>query len=277
MQCISPLNIPRPNGRGNADRVVVPCGKCMACLSKARSHWSYRLKQELKSCSSAFFVTLTYDDDHLFFNNFGVPSVNKEHIQLFFKRLRKYYYGNSKSDIRYFLSSEYGPNTSRPHYHGIFFNIPDDFEGVQKQILNCWSHGHVHVGTVTGASIGYVAKYCVSKSFVPEDADKVFSLMSRRPGIGANYLTSQVKEWHGADSGDKYFVVGDGGVKQSMPRYYRDKIFSKESQEARDVFVPKLVDPVKYKGSIPISLYEMQLKEDYSRRVANSINKTSKL
>ena len=96
------------------DGSVVPCGKCPACLANQRSEWIFRLQQEYLVSSFSIFVTLTYDDEH-------VPldfSVNKRDVQLFHKRLRKHF---PSADLRYYLVSEYGDHTFRPHYHGLYF------------------------------------------------------------------------------------------------------------------------------------------------------------
>ena len=124
------MSIPRPNGSGATDRVIVPCGKCPECLANKRSQWSFRLSQELKYTEfNSFFITLTYDDLHLPFaipeigsNMVGSPTLVKSDLQLFFKRLRK----KLATNIRYYAVGEYGSRTSRPHYHAIVFNIDLD-------------------------------------------------------------------------------------------------------------------------------------------------------
>lgn len=151
MKCISPLLI-RTDGR----RDVVPCGKCNFCLQTKRADWTFRLQQELKISSSAFFLTLTYDNDNIPFSSAGVPELRKRDCQLFMKRLRK---ENSKS-LRYYTVGEYGTVTSRPHYHSILFNL--DLQMV-SQLPKIWSLGHVHVGDVKTASIHYVTKYVINR------------------------------------------------------------------------------------------------------------------
>ncbi len=44
-------------------------------------------------------------------------------MQLFIKRLRKYFNNNK---IKYFYCGEYGTQTLRPHYHMIVYNAPFD-------------------------------------------------------------------------------------------------------------------------------------------------------
>lgn len=43
----------------------VPCGKCVACLRKRKNDYAARLSREVKTATSMFFVTLTYNNKHL--------------------------------------------------------------------------------------------------------------------------------------------------------------------------------------------------------------------
>lgn len=151
MKCISPLLI-RTDGR----RDVVPCGKCNYCLQTKRADWTFRLKQELKISSSAFFLTLTYADDCIPFSSADLPELRKRDCQLFMKRLRK----ENSRQLRYYTVGEYGTVTFRPHYHSILFNL--DLQLV-SQLPKIWSLGHVHVGDVKTASIHYVTKYVINR------------------------------------------------------------------------------------------------------------------
>lgn len=154
MQCISPLSLKRGDVR-----TVVPCGKCNFCLQAKRADWTFRLKQELKVCRSASFLTLTYDDSHLPVVG-GFPTLRKDHMQKFMKRLRKETSKVSDLSIRYYSVGEYGTRTERPHYHSIMFNVPLE---VMDRLRDIWSLGQVMVGTVTGGSIHYVTKYHLNK------------------------------------------------------------------------------------------------------------------
>jgi len=120
-------------------------------------------------------------------------------------------------NLRYFITGEYGSHTKRPHYHGIFYNIPD-YENVNDLFTKNWQNGHVHIGNVTARSISYTAKYCV-KDFTEES----FCMMSSHPGIGVNYVNRMIN-YHNDLS---IFYGVDHGNKVSLPRYYRDKIFNK--------------------------------------------------
>jgi len=119
---------------------------------------------------------------------------------------------------------EYGSTTYRPHYHVLLFgDVADDV------IRDCWPLGMVHIGTVTQASVMYCLGYLVSSKgpLMTVNRERPFSLMSRKPGLGASYMTPEMVEWH--RSGRKNYSVVDG-VQRHLPRYYKGKIFSKIDQ-----------------------------------------------
>lgn len=215
MRCISPLFIKAPSPYYPDGRHAVPCGKCNYCLSAKRADWSFRLKVEQKVSSSAFFVTMTYEDDKL---PNGLPTLCKEDVQAFFKKLRKEQLKYSAEGLRYYAVGEYGTRTQRPHYHAIIFNL---HLNAAQRLPFVWVKGHVQVGTVTPASIHYVTKYVINKPGDYPGRAPPFALMSRRPGIGHNYLATHTL-WHLAGMRN-YTQVN--GVISRLPRYYKDKIF----------------------------------------------------
>lgn len=223
MQCISPISIKDPNGVGQSARLSVPCGKCVFCLQNRRNEWSFRLLKEEKISESSYFLTLTYNDEKIPVSDSGVFTLYKKDVQDFHKRLRKRI--GKKSQFRYYVVGEYGTKTNRPHYHSIAFNIPFQIIG---DIVNIWENGHVKVGTVTSDSIGYVTKYLINE----EEQDntgrqKPFAMMSLKPGIGSDYLKN--KKLH---SQNKQNYVRINGVKQKLPRFYKEKFFTKVEREA---------------------------------------------
>lgn len=156
--------------------VVVPCGQCIGCRLDKAKDWAGRCIQESKLWDSNYFLTLTYDDALTPVHDYGVGfdpkrhrpsdgSLMPYHLQLFWKRLRKWVFSKAPSEakiaafrrsssaispyrsglgrepvyelvdgkktlvngVRYFAAGEYGSQTQRPHYHAIVFNleIPD--------------------------------------------------------------------------------------------------------------------------------------------------------
>lgn len=121
----------------------------------------------------------------------------KPDIQKFLKRLRITLvrkYGNvSQSKIRYFIASEYGPCTFRPHYHGIIFcDDPRISEDLPRLIPSCWSLCSIErcdVQYVSGAAPQYVAKYVNGFARLPEvlttQFTRPFHLASKNPALGS--------------------------------------------------------------------------------------------
>lgn len=129
-----------------------------------------------------------------------VPVVCKRHIQLFLKRVRKPLPANS---FKYFICSEYGPRTLRPHYHGIFFTNMDKYE-FNRSVVSKWRslYGNVDwTGNPIYGSNGiqgdskncfsYVAKYATKPSWMASpyslhpDYPSTFRLISK--GIGRSW------------------------------------------------------------------------------------------
>lgn len=195
MRCTCPQHKKNKDGIG---WTTYPCGQCIACrLNKVRD-WTLRLMHEAKFHDKMVFLTLTYDENHLPEGR----TLVKKHAQDYLKRLR-YYCGN----VRFFLCGEYGDQYSRPHYHLIVFGIDKDnpvFKGKKYDVKGgvfyvkspVWNFGTTYIGEVSYNSCRYVASYVNKKVFgkgskgyyekkgiIPE-----FTLMSRRPGIGSDFV-----------------------------------------------------------------------------------------
>jgi len=247
--------------------VNVPCGKCENCIRRRRLEWAFRMEAELRFCKTAYFVTLTYNDDNIPITAYGDPStgeaiggftLSKRDFQLFMKRLRK---ATGDDMVRYFACGEYGSKTLRPHYHAIIFGLKLDdlvvYSHPQKGDLNymiytseflqnVWSKtvdgirqpiGHVTVGDVTWETCAYVARYVLKKNY--GDASAVYSefniepefvLMSRRPGIGRPYYDDH-PDLMSYDSIN--ITTASGGHQFKAPRYF------KKLQERDDPFAFK--------------------------------------
>lgn len=140
----------------------------------------------------------------------------------------RYKHLKNKWKIRYYSVGEYGTITERPHYHSIMFNMhPLTLQKLGDGKI--WNKGHVRNGQVNFASIAYTTKYVIDRNEIYEGKQKPFTLMSRKPGLGENYMNSK-KYWHkqiGDHPDDYRYYVMYQGNKQRMPRYYKDKIFTK--------------------------------------------------
>lgn len=165
------------------------------------------------------------------------------HMQEYMKRLRK----KHKKGIKYYVAAEYGTNRKRPHYHAIIFNVelkkiigkkwamlakkyPEIYlNGKFHFTDSAWKHGHITIGKVQSESIAYSLKYISKCKEFPEfeGDDRVPEYQLNSKGLGSNYLTEEIKKWHKSDLTGRYYVPMKGGEKCSLPRYYKEKIYTK--------------------------------------------------
>ena len=216
-----------------ADRSLpleLPCGRCIGCrLEKARG-WAIRMVHEAKCHKQNWFVTLTYDQDHVHKTSSGLPTLQPRDFTLFMKRLRKCL----GPGIRYYQCGEYGEQTLRPHHHAILFNCPlSDLTPLRKtnanqnatlyksaRLAKLWQNGNISVGQVNFETAAYVASYVTKKITGPTSAayyngrTPEYSTMSRRPGIGATFLHHFDTDVYPADE------VIIRGLSMKPPRYY---------------------------------------------------------
>lgn len=79
---------------------------------------------------------------------------------LFFKRLRKLIAEKYDEKICYYLVSEYGGRTYRPHWHGLlFFNSDELTSSICELVSKSWSYGRTDCSLSRGSAAGYVASY----------------------------------------------------------------------------------------------------------------------
>lgn len=199
-------------------RKAVPCGKCIGCLNKRRSDWTFRLLQENHVAKSSAFLTLTYNDNFLPIIN-GVPTLSKADLQRYIKRLRKV-----TENLKYYAVGEYGDIGNRPHYHAIVFNA------TKENMAEKWSEdgeviGRISIDPVSQADIHYVTKYMINSAMGYKKKVKPFAVMSK--GIGKVYVDKN-KEYHNNHMNN--FITYPGGQKGPMPRYYREKLYDEETR-----------------------------------------------
>ena len=249
--CLNPITIKVEQSYPNAPlfrMVQVPCGKCNICVQKYQNSWSIRLQEELKNWSKSLFITLTYSNDHvpiMVQKSTGEYHLApfKQHIQDWLKLFRTRYKREFGTDanFKYYICSELGPSTFRPHYHGIIFGFDKiDFH----YALSDWRKKY---GFVTAKNIDlttqksrantsrYVAKYCLKGEFenihIKEGTlPKNFRLMSK--GIGLSYVQKhrddilnhiRLSESRLLDIADK-LKYNSNGFAYALPRYFKDKI-----------------------------------------------------
>ncbi|WNK14325.1 MAG: replication initiator protein [Microvirus sp.] len=221
---------------------VVACGQCIGCrLDRSRS-WALRCMHEAQLYWDNCFITLTYSNESL---PEGETLVLK-HFQDFMKRLRSKY---EPRIIRFYACGEYGELFERPHYHACLFNfqfadrVPwkkagsGEMQFRSPSLEKLWPYGFSSIGSLTWSSAAYCARYIMQKQTganalkysahvdpvtgaVYSERLPPFNVMSRRPGIGHDWLTKYVKDAYPSD-----FLVHETR-KVSVPRYY-DSLFER--------------------------------------------------
>lgn len=131
-------------------------------------------------------------------HNLGIPYARVSDIQKFHKRLNKYIHDNitqKYKNFRYFVASELGKDTFRPHYHGLyFFNDRRVSDSFQEILAKTWSvdgrtKGRFDAQIVLGTATSYVAQYINMFANLPSIYQsgklKPFYVFSKSPSIGS--------------------------------------------------------------------------------------------
>lgn len=244
---------------GLASEIIsIPCGKCLSCRDDIARSWAVRATCEslLYDEAKNWFLTLTYEDTYLPRTNY--PTLCRDDITAFNKRLRAYFsdvYG--EQGIRFFGCGEYGGKTYRPHYHEIVYNLDIrdlDFVGrnfrgdeyyTSKRIEALWGKGFITLARFSYDTAAYVARYVEKKRFGPasewykeHEVTPEFTVSPRRPGLGRDYIESNFQSVY---TGCENLLEGDvsdirdklilpGGRIAKPPRYF-DNVYQNVSQQ----------------------------------------------
>lgn len=176
--CTQPIQIYNRSSkisyRGQSLLFTVPCGKCSECKKAHSNEYTLRSYFEYRDCESkggyVYFDTLTYSNSNLP-KDYGIAHFNRKHLTSCLKKLRVYLTRAGfqvKDNLKYFITSEYGGKTHRPHYHVLFFiNIPNLDVKTFWQFLNkSWIYGFIDRCSTapsrvvnSTAALNYVSKY----------------------------------------------------------------------------------------------------------------------
>lgn len=237
----------------------IPCGKCIGCRLDYSKQWALRCLSESKTSSSSWFITLTYDEEHLqipeskknektgeTFYNDGTwkGTLVPKDMTKFIKDLRRYWdYHYNIKNIRFFYCGEYGGETQRPHYHLLVFNLPIEQTDLEYKFSNknydpiyispkiekIWGKGLISIGAVTFSSCAYVARYITKKqygdvaynNYCKKGQIPEYVRMSRKPGIGFTYLADNCDEIYETD--EIFATTCKGTSLRTKPPHYFDK------------------------------------------------------
>jgi hypothetical protein len=121
--------------------------------------------------------------------------LNPNDQNLFFKRLRKLIAEKYDEKICYYLVSEYGGRTYRPHWHGIlFFNSDALTSSICELVSKSWSYGRTDCSLSRGSAAGYVASYINSFVDLPDFFNRHKEIKPKSyhsKGLSVNSLFSQ--------------------------------------------------------------------------------------
>lgn len=229
--------------------VDYPCGHCTACLHNQQDSWAIRINETAKRCMGHRFIydTLTFSpkgmeyksvEDELsnplrkvsaaslnIINSFTrqyeksvgetgvrvVPNIHRGIIRDWIRRGRElYFYDHGvRPKWKYVIFMEFGPATSRPHFHLLFFNIL--FGDYIHYLAEPWRRERGFTKTILVSNetkkhrqciSRYISKYCskgVFESPLCKDGlvDKPFRSISH--GIGEEYLDNSIFDWYRSD------------------------------------------------------------------------------
>ncbi|WNK13641.1 MAG: replication initiator protein [Microvirus sp.] len=270
--------------------VRVSCGQCLNCRIKRAQEWKIRGVHEMQSTfDPTWAVTLTVSDKNMPANG----SLDRQAIKNFHKRLRK-----ACGPFRMLYCGEYGPNTGRAHYHGVYFglNLPDAYNGAHwgsQTLLKTWGMGQIQFHPATDKSIAYVSGYVVSKlrahHGIPPTMETVDpttgEVLSEEPvsseflGVstgGRTKLRGLGYTWadkFGDQVLDQGYLVINGREHYTIPRYYQ-KIWKEQNRPGLDLFLEKRLAKA---GETPeldyddLKILTRSVKQSFAEKARNTV------
>ena len=243
---------------------LIPCGQCIACRINYSKEWAARCTMETLYHKEQWFLTLTYDNDH-------VPTINTEtgeltrggywalgtdeageykevkqslsllpkDLQDFLKRLRinqdrKY---PEAGKIRFYACGEYGGKTLRPHYHILAYglHVPDltyfkTVDGneyyLSEYVAKIWGMGHIIIGKLSWQSCAYVSRYVMKKQLGKDERGFTAKDRYQEAGLEPEFVRMSLKP----------------GIGQRYYEDHRDEIYSND-----EIILPGKKEPIKMK------------------------------
>ncbi len=133
--CINPITVRNKrmdfDPRYHRHFIQVPCGKCVQCCQLEQNGMATRLSFECKRTMDInghiLFLTFTYNSEmvpYLLYKGQKQMCFNRLDMLYLIRALRRKYAKKGLS-FKYAIFAEYGHDTKRPHYHGLFF-IPKE-------------------------------------------------------------------------------------------------------------------------------------------------------
>ena len=209
--------------------IPTKCGCCIECRKEKQREWRVRLDEELRT-RVGYFTTLTISPESI--KNLEIDTglnwkenpneIATRALRLFLERVRK----DTGKSIRHWCVTELGEEGDRIHLHGIFFG-QKSAELVRKH----WKYGFVFIGSYCNSrSVNYMTKYML-KVDIKHPTFKQIVLASK--GIGDGYFDRLDYLWQKQNykNIDVATYTFRNGTKMSMPKYYKNKLFTDKERE----------------------------------------------
>ncbi len=229
--------------------IEVPCGDCIGCRLDYSKDWANRASLEADNYEYNWFITLTYDDEHIVKGQYDNATLVQKHIDDFIRSLRDDYRNNkSHQGVKYLLCGEYGDLSARPHYHLILFNAPlddltfnfPDGEGhltrhfdsrgvpymFSEFIKSHWPYGNIMIADCNWNTSAYVSSYVLKKQ-KGKEGKKLYEKLGIIPpflrmsnGIGKSYFD---KNKEALADGANLFIPREHKkpLVSGLPRYFK--------------------------------------------------------
>lgn len=285
-----------------------PCGNCDECRMSNSRQWAQRAVAESTCHEENWFITLTYDDEHLpapywtysrVDGDFKLCSPLKYEDFVLFKKklLRHLEYHMDHQGVRFLSCGEYGPTNGRPHYHAIMYNCPiPDLKVIQNVNLNgraytymhsdmiekLWGKGFVTIGAVNWETCAYVARYVLKKMAHKDELlyhklceqslcvplPPEFRYASRRPGLGRTFYEEHKDDIYRIDK-----VVLPNGMTLQPCKYF-DNLYDLEDPELLEKLKTqrRKTQALREKNELArvrdVELYKKNKSEKFSRSIA---------
>lgn len=241
-------------------KIVIPCGQCIGCRLEYSRQWADRCYLESKMHEHNYWLTLTYDEDHIkdllkasikrdTGEIINAPMLRKKDLTGFIKRLREHWQRKYNiTGLKFYGCGEYGTQNHRPHYHISIFglDIPDIQLWFTKdgfptfrsaEIENIWGKGRLTINRNTWQTSAYTARYMLKKlkgREAKEQYEKAgvtpeFTICSRNPGIGKSYYDTHKEEIYAKD--EIAYLKAKGGAQTRKPPKYFDRLYKAENPE----------------------------------------------
>lgn len=218
----------------------IPCRRCINCRVDRRKQWADRCNYEFKKLVSGTFLTLTYDDNHLFAeclvkgNDEKIRATLKyKHIKKFLDSLRYYVKKEEDSnilrnpDFKYLGVGEYGENGSifdRCHWHLLLFGL--DFYYNKKLYQDIWEMGFIYSLPILSGGINYVLKYLDKQIIGSEEVFEMYRRYRIEPpkqfqskGLGSGLYYDNYE-----NAKQNYGRIKSGIKEIMIPQYYKNKM-----------------------------------------------------